>query len=641
MSLVPRTATDLETAPPAPPEKQAERVLRPELDVLRFLAIIGLAYHADVPGFDGGFVALEFFFVTSGYLITAQIVGGVLKGHFSLWEFYTRRVRRLLPAALFTLVAFTVLWWIFLPAYRAAEAAREAAWSAVPLGNVFFYRNTDYFEDFANTKPFLIMWSLSLEEQWYAVWPLLLLLLLAVFRRKVWMAITVVIVVASTGTILMTAHDQAAAYYMMPFRAFGFAIGALCVFIPPIAQRLRGPTMLLGLSLMIGCVVFYDETYAYPGYLALVPCAGVAFYIISGCNKPAWFFQNKVFVKLGQATYSAFLIHFPIIVTIREFNHGVLDWKRQLLILFLVIVLGVLMTRYIEKPWRVIAAPTTPPGPRRFFTVAGPFIALAFVLSAAFHYSYRYLSEPERYPAELRHIAAQSVDDVNKERVILQKKICHEFREDSVCGEVDPDRRNVLVIGDSLGIDGLNLTAAMDPDANILVSAIPACPPYHLLRGVGSQHCATANQARLERVAELAPQVDTVFLSAGAGGPRLKAAVEIVHWLKDQGANDVAVLGVGPFYTRWASQIVLSKGFDDAGPELWASLRSNASYDAESRGALEGAGARYLSRFDLQCHAGSCVATVDKQTVMHDADHLTLPGVAWLAEQMAAAGDRI
>ena len=148
---------------------------RPDIDGLRALAVMAvLLFHYRVPGFSGGFVGVDVFFVISGYLITGIINGEIVASGFSYGRFYERRIRRILPALIFMLVIVGVLSAKYLLPGDFSSFAVSVIGSIFFYANFIFYGQSGYFDAPAATKPLLNLWSLAVEEQFYIVFPLLL-----------------------------------------------------------------------------------------------------------------------------------------------------------------------------------------------------------------------------------------------------------------------------------------------------------------------------------------------------------------------------------------------------------------------------------------------------------------------------------
>ncbi len=247
-----------------------------------------LAFHAGLPA-PGGFAGVDIFFVISGFLISRIILSERAAGDFSLLDFYGKRVKRILPALLLTLFATWVAGWIwFNPmAFRRLGGHMEA--SSYFSVNLWLYRQSvgpgAYFELKSRLLPLLHLWSLSIEEQFYLIWPALLLGLFKI-RRLLTPAIVLILLASLAFCIVMTDVNSTAAFYLLSARAWELALGALLaqreVFFKPAAPSPLAANVLAGsgILLMLASVFWLiNEASPWPGFLALVPTLGCALVI--------------------------------------------------------------------------------------------------------------------------------------------------------------------------------------------------------------------------------------------------------------------------------------------------------------------------------------------------------------------------
>ena len=199
---------------------------RPDLEGLRAVAVVlVLLFHAGVPGFDGGYVGVDVFYVLSGFLITGLLLREADRtGRIGLAAFYARRARRLLPAALLVLLVTLAVSVVVLPPLQIPDVAGDAAASALYVGNVrFAWQATDYLQSAKAASPLLHYWSLGVEEQFYLVWPVLILLVLwgrpLAPRRVATLAATATL--ASFGlSVWLTGVKEPWAFFLLPSRAW-------------------------------------------------------------------------------------------------------------------------------------------------------------------------------------------------------------------------------------------------------------------------------------------------------------------------------------------------------------------------------------------------------------------------------------
>ena len=283
----------------------------------------------------GGYVGVDVFFVISGFLITGLLLrehDG--SGRISFAGFYRRRARRILPAATLTLVATCAATYLVLVGSRIHQTYVDALWSAVFWSNWHFAAvGTDYFQSNNATSPVQHFWSLSLEEQFYVVWPALLLLMLSLGARR-WGrrvshrgaigALTVIIVASAWWSIVQTRSNPTVAYFSTFTRAWELGVGALLAIAASGASRLpfvaRAIGAWVGLAGIIVSSFVINGSTPFPGSAAMLPVAAVALVIFCGIGAtdhsyiPA--LTNPVSGYIGRISYSLYLWHFPAIVLV-------------------------------------------------------------------------------------------------------------------------------------------------------------------------------------------------------------------------------------------------------------------------------------------------------------------------------------
>ncbi len=335
---------------------------RPEIDGLRAVAVISvLLFHIDLEGWAGGFVGVDVFFVISGYLMTKILLQDMQDGRFSFARFYIRRTWRLFPA-LFTTLLLTFIASAFILSPEHLSALGETLIGAMlSFSNILFWLDAGYFDAAAETKPLLHTWSLGVEVQFYAVFPVLLLALVGV-TRGVWqpVAIGAVCCVSIAAAELMIDHDAAGAFFLLPFRLAEFGLGALLVWAEKSGRRnawLDDALLLIGLVL-IGLAVFtFSGDTRFPGLASLVPCVGAALVLCAGNARHAGrLLSNPLMIGIGTISYSLYLVHWPVIVlykyvTLRELTAGDQVICLAVSTLLAIAVYGLVEARYRRAEW--------------------------------------------------------------------------------------------------------------------------------------------------------------------------------------------------------------------------------------------------------------------------------------------------
>lgn len=307
---------------------------RRDIDGLRAIAVtLVVLFHAGVPFLPGGFVGVDVFFVISGFLISGLLLREVTETNkISLRNFYARRVRRLIPLATLVLVTTVILSFLLLPASQRQATGADINSAALFFSNWHFAAaSADYWADGIDKSPVLHFWSLSVEEQYYLVWPMLLLIFVRRSRRsksrmspkaRTAILVAVVGVVSLALSILTTSESPAWAYFGLQTRAWelaaGAAVGLLAVSLGKLNRYAARVLMWLGLILIFASAVFITSNTPYPGSAALVPVLGTVMVIAGGCGLAAKE-QPRLLTAgfsqyVGRISYSWYLWHWPALV---------------------------------------------------------------------------------------------------------------------------------------------------------------------------------------------------------------------------------------------------------------------------------------------------------------------------------------
>jgi peptidoglycan/LPS O-acetylase OafA/YrhL len=345
---------------------------RADIQGLRALAILlVVVFHAGVGHLTGGFVGVDVFFVISGYLITSQLRAELSStGTISIPGFIARRVRRLLPAAAVVLIATLALSSILLPPLEFASVAASARSAGAYVSNLHFLGlASDYFTGDVKTDPLLHTWSLSVEEQFYLAWPVLLLIGCTSWRRQsatrrrlAW-TMTAIALASFLATWWYVDANRQLAFYGSPLRAWEFACGGLASLIEPAPRRPLPRRLLvaggwIGMMLVIGAAALFSANTDFPGATALVPVAGTSALLVLG-RLHSWpdrwsvvrFLSAAPMQWIGARSYSWYLWHWPLLVlataTIPQLS--VMD---RVSIVAVALVLSHLTYRFVEMPFR-------------------------------------------------------------------------------------------------------------------------------------------------------------------------------------------------------------------------------------------------------------------------------------------------
>lgn len=338
---------------------------RPDIQGLRAVAvIIVVLYHARVPGFSGGFVGVDVFFVISGYVIGASLLRELTAtGTIRLRRFYERRVRRLLPAYAVAALCTLVIAMLFMPIGRGQTNTAETALAATfSVSNLYLMRTGGrYFAPTGDDNPFLHTWSLGVEEQFYLVLPALIALTLVVVRKSdsqrriAVVGLLAVLTAASfTFSVRMTTADPLVGFYHPGSRFWEIGVGMLLAFAPAVSGVRRVfadvACSASGVAICVTTLMYSDAT-EFPGLAALAPVAAtaalVSFLPMSRLARPA---GSSVAGWIGDRSYGWYLWHWPLIV----FADSIFSpsWPQLLACAMLALVPTWLSYRYVEQPVR-------------------------------------------------------------------------------------------------------------------------------------------------------------------------------------------------------------------------------------------------------------------------------------------------
>lgn len=387
------------------------------INALRALAVISVVlFHFKVGGFTGGFAGVDVFFVISGFLMTGIIFTSLQKKSFSLLGFYASRARRIVPALLALCVALLLFGFVFLPLDDYRDVIRTIKSSLLFSSNFTFAKGGSYFDAPLHENWLLHTWSLSVEWQFYMLYPVLLMALYKYFgAQKTKYALLVLALASLCASVFLTKANPVFAFYMLPTRAWELIAGGL-VFLFPLQLGKRSSTIFesLGLLTILACVYCLSEQDQWPGYLALLPVLGTALVIYG--NTQSAFSSNKVLQFTGAISYSVYLWHWPLVVLL--YTCGLLtSWPHVAAAIALSFVLGTLSFYLIES--RVKNVTSAPRTLIKFASYALGVVALSAITASvvkdypAVRFAFVDLGQPEYtsklYPQECypnKHAAA-------------------------------------------------------------------------------------------------------------------------------------------------------------------------------------------------------------------------------------------
>ena len=626
---------------------------RRDIEGLRGIAVsLVVAFHAGLYGVRGGFIGVDVFFAMSGYLITGLLVEEIERnGHIAFLGFYARRVRRLLPAsALMSAVTLSVCA-LMLGPDELASAARAARASAVYLSNVYFSINAaDYFAADVKRNPFLHTWSLSVEEQFYFVWPLLLAIGMRLFRsRRGLRGLLVVMTVVSFAVCLRaTSHSSPLAFYQLPARAWEFGIGGVAALTPVHLWRLSGRTVQwtrnAGLALVLLSGALITESGQFPGWIAAVPVCGTVIVLLAGAASPdqsvGGLLNHPVLQVTGRLSYSWYLWHWPFLVLSEALFPG-LSVVLKIAVALSSLGVAAMAHEWIENPVRFNLYLNQVPA--RSLGLGAVLTTLALVTSWR---SLSFADELSERPEQ-----AQVSNEVRSDLASLSRANCMSLGSSSEVKQctVGPPTasRRIVLFGDSHALQWFNPLLRIAESDSLRVTTIlkSSCPAAIIdVPNKAADFVRSCNEWRRQALHTIDSIRPTLLIAAGAsvyltisGKPAANSGLSVAQW--SQGVRRLfQQLDSAHVRTIWLRDNplppvnaptcvarALRHGWYPRGSCRFDRSKGQVQevFDEERRSAT---GLHFVSFVDMTdqiCPDASCPMATQGQLVYHDDHHLS------------------
>lgn len=599
---------------------------RNDIAGLRALAVLPiLLVHAGLTAIPGGFIGVDIFFVISGYLISRIILKEMDGGRFTLTGFYRRRALRILPALLVMLVVvLAVGWWRLFP-----QDMRDLSWSAAATAlsgsNIWFWRTVNYFGD-AELTPLLHSWSLGVEEQFYIFYPLLLIALHRWLPRRIVPVLWIIVAVSlAAGFALIAVNKAAAAFYLLPARAWELGLGALVATggFPRLGERARPVAAWLGLGLVTAGLFVITEESAFPAPWALLPCIGTALLIAYGeTGGTARLLSLAPMRFVGDISYSLYLWHWPVMAFWR-FERGLtLDAGEMAATIAISFALAILSYRLIEQPFlRRGKAWATPR------VLWGALAAMLLVAGAAALLAVQASRTRIEDPRIARVLTYLDYDYAPEGILQFRNGICMANSDKpnfdvARCATLRSDRPNIMILGDSHAGHLARALGERLTGMNVMQVTASGCRPVW----------PTAGDRRCTEVMEIG-------FGALPGSGRLDRAILSGRWRADE--MDGLLRAIAHFRARGVPVTVIGPTveYDKPMPRLLARAIARDDYalvrsgrdperialDRDMARRVRAAGATYVSLQALECPDGACPLFASDGSPFHfDYGHYTL-----------------
>ncbi|SFL23953.1 acyltransferase family protein [Shimia haliotis] len=491
---------------------------RNDIDGLRAVAILGVVlYHAGLKKMSGGYAGVDVFFVISGFLIGGRIFLDLEKDRFSFKDFYFRRVRRILPALVAMVLVTMIVGWVTLIPHDYRYLGGGAVTALLSLSNIWFLNRIDYFNPDATLDPLIHTWSLGIEEQFYAIIPLLLFLLWRVSKKAVLPAL-LLITLASFATALATAQEyRLEAFYLLHTRAWELLIGVLVAWSVrnrPLASPWHTPTYIAGLILIVFGLWSVPPNVPWPGVWTLPAVCGAAMVLFApqAASPVTAILANPLMRFVGLISYSLYLWHQPIFGILKKAYLWPQTIAGLLLVCAALIVTATLSWRFIEQPFRTGAGWNRPQKATFWAAVAGIWI---IAIGGGITEGY-----PKRMPTEVSETLAvrESYSPTYRRCLLVRNKVAaYDFNDACTFGDLSQEP-TVALLGDShAGRIAQPLGDALKKHGKAMVElTLSSCLPVAGLINDGQSRatqCPAFNARVLEYLSEK-PEITQVILYA-------------------------------------------------------------------------------------------------------------------------------
>ncbi len=611
-----------------------------EIDGLRAVAVLAvLLFHFGFESLPGGYAGVDIFFVISGYLITLIILQDIAADRFSFAHFYEKRMRRLFPALFATVAMSSVVGFILFMPDEFEEFGQSMISSTLYLSNVFFWLKSDYFSGPSELKPLLHTWSLSVEEQFYLVFPLLAWWSL---KKSVHVFIVLVLsllLISLVASLLLIESNPSAVFYLSPFRFWellaGSVIASLIYLNKQPAEQWKPIMAYSGLALIILPLFLLDEQSQFPGLAALPSCVGTMLIIWAGSHKSfvASLLRHSVMRFIGKISYSLYLWHWPIVVfygywLIREFH-----FIDKIVMATLTFIIAWCSWRFLETPFRLKAESGYQP--RRVYTLALVCSLVVFALGGAI---WQKNGLPERFPGidiegigQARHTGDQMPCFMSREEDFAS------WHADQCLLDSPQSEQTVLLWGDSHAFHLLSGLQANQDNLpfDVLLYTSAGCPPVLNQQLPGRPNCFKNNQHALKLIET--HQIDKVIL---AGNWRFAEKVEnlnidglsaTVNTLKNMDV-EVTVVNQLPLYPISNPQYLAARLSQRTQPDADYFMKPDEGFAIRQRIQEMLPETSVFDAYGLFCPHDSCKIFNQGNLMVIDRGHLSQAGSKFLVK---------
>ncbi|MEM7663914.1 MAG: acyltransferase family protein [Pseudomonadota bacterium] len=631
---------------------------RADIDGLRALAVCSvILFHIDPSWLPGGFTGVDIFFVISGYLITSIMLSDIDAGQFSFADFFARRLKRIIPVLSVVIISVSILFhFIFTPA-DLENLSRSALASQFFLANFYFtfFSDTSYFADNAHSEPFLHLWSLGVEEQFYLIWPFALIFLVKRISASQLIAIMFALTLISfaLGDALY-AIDPDVAYYMLPTRICQFGSGIIValvltrgVFTDLNQNRIVGNVLVIsGCALIFWSFWWLAPESPFPGWRAAPPTIGAALIIFGGACDPqlSRAFSLPPVVRIGRISYSAYLWHWPVIV-IFLYLQGELSLTSKLTAIIVTFALAGISYTLVEQPFRKRTYGFKTSFIRMFAVPSAVIATISLLVIITNGFGVYAISIS--FKNDVYKLSTYTAPNFRADYICQKSELISADLDNPKCVTGVPDAEPTIILwGDSKAAQyaGLIGAVAKDIDLSVRNFAHSACPPVlvtpqKFTRGRYVRTCETSSAVVRDKI----ETAQRLIISASWALYFRANEEEFEHALRETLSilqqNNIDVLLVGDIprqrrYDRECYTIRLKTSLANCADRSRTPRGPVRSYNRRVEDIAKQAGVHYVDFDDLLCDNNYCFGELSGNPLYYDGGHLSVGGSIALGHEV-------
>ena len=622
------------------------------IDGIRAIAVFSIVlFHADFKIFEGGYIGVDIFFVISGFLITRLILIKIKQNNFSLKEFFSRRIKRLMPVLFFVKIFILIFGYFIMSPYEYFSLIDQLIYSTFFLSNIYLWTNSDYFSVDIFENPIVHTWSLSLEEQFYLFFPLLIIFVIRFFNKKYLSTILILIGIFSLSLAqfggnlnfnkpyieekILFFNQPIFAGYFMPFgRIWEFLFGSILFInkerIEILLSKKKSLFSIIGFFLIIIPIFVYDESYLFPSIYTLIPVVGTSLLIVTFDIKNFIFkiLCSRHLVYTGLISYSFYLWHQPLFAFYKIYFFDNIRTIDIFLLLIVSYLLSIFTYNFIEQPVR-----------KKYLD--NNIVIIIFLIFISIVYLGLNKLNSQYIQNKITQNYEKKIPETNQ-NLILDKKIEIERFKNIILNEKfyfkkNTDKVKILIIGDSMAtnwVDAINNNFQLFFKNYEFEHKILEENCIKFLKNIKNTHptCQKDNEKFLEYISQInLNNVDLIYFVSGWDDQSLQNVYYLINYLSEY-KNKLVLVGSAKFTDILRSGYTIAKNKNLKKDKLFYLFfkkidKTNTSVNEKLKNIATKHNIKFFDEYSIYCKNKKCKIFDDKYNLYFwDSGHLTIYG---------------